>query len=63
MQRPWAGGTALWHNGSNTYWYVNVWLAPAKDFAVIIATNTGVDSAHKGTDEVAVAMIKKWLRD
>jgi len=59
--RPWAGGTTLWHNGSNTYWYVNVWLAPVKDFAVIIATNTGVDDAHKGTDEAAVAMIKKWL--
>jgi CubicO group peptidase (beta-lactamase class C family) len=61
MDRGWAGGKALWHNGSNTYWYVNMWLAPAKNFAVIIATNTGVADAHKGTDEVATATIKKWL--
>ena len=63
MERGWAGGKALWHNGSNTYWYVNMWLAPAKDFAVIVATNTAVDSAHQGTDDVAVAMIHKWLGD
>jgi len=60
-KRSWAGGTTLWHNGSNSLWYVNVWLAPAKDFAVIVATNTGADNAHNGTDEAAVAMIHKWL--
>lgn len=63
MERSWAGGKALWHNGSNTYWYVNVWLAPLKDFAVIVATNTAVDDAHQGTDDVATAMINKWLSD
>jgi CubicO group peptidase (beta-lactamase class C family) len=61
MERSWAGGKALWHNGSNTYWYVNVWLAPVKDFAVIVATNIDVSDANDGTDAVAVAMINKWL--
>ena len=31
LQRDWAGGNALRHNGSNTMWYVVMWLAPAKE--------------------------------
>jgi CubicO group peptidase (beta-lactamase class C family) len=61
LERPWAGGTALMHNGSNTMWYVVMWLAPEKNFAVIAATNMGGDGATKGCDEAATAMIKKWL--
>lgn len=26
--RSWANGPALWHNGSNTYWYALIWVAP-----------------------------------
>jgi CubicO group peptidase (beta-lactamase class C family) len=61
VQRGWAGGRALTHSGSNTMWFLVMWLAPEKDFAVITATNTGADDASKGCDEVAAAMIKKWL--
>jgi CubicO group peptidase (beta-lactamase class C family) len=61
LNRGWAGGRALWHNGSNTMWYIVMWLAPEKDFSVIVATNTGADNAAKGCDDVASAMIKKWL--
>lgn len=60
-KRSWAGGPALTHMGSNTMWYVVMWLAPAKDFAVIVGTNTAVGDTFKGCDEVAAAMIKKWL--
>lgn len=60
-QRGWAGGTALAHNGSNTKWYVVMWLAPVKDFAVIVATNTGQDNTDKGCGDAANAMIRKWL--
>jgi CubicO group peptidase (beta-lactamase class C family) len=60
-ERPWAGGTALWHNGSNTMWYVVMWLSPAKDFAVIVGTNTGQTDAAQGCDDVAGEMIGKWL--
>jgi hypothetical protein len=49
------------HNGSNTMWYVIMWLAPEKDFAVIAATNVGADKGQEGCDDVAVEMIKKWL--
>ena len=60
-ERGWAGGTALTHNGSNTLWYLVMWLAPEKNFAVIAATNIAGPDAEKGCDEVASAMIGKWL--
>ncbi len=61
LQRDWAGGTTLMHNGSNTMWYVVMWLAPAKDFAVIAATNIAGSDAEAGCDEAATLMIQKWL--
>jgi hypothetical protein len=61
LQRGWAGGRALMHNGSNTMWYIVMWLAPERDFSVIAATNTGADNTFDGCDDVAGAMIKKWL--
>ncbi len=63
VERSWAGGDgrALMHNGSNTMWYVLMWLAPNRDFAVISATNTGSGEIEEGCDAVAVEMIKKWL--
>jgi CubicO group peptidase (beta-lactamase class C family) len=60
-QRPWAGGTALMHNGSNTMWYLVMWLAPEKNFAVIAATNIAGEGAEKACDDAASAMIYKWL--
>jgi hypothetical protein len=30
--RPWDGGVALTHAGSNTTWFCDVWIAPDKDF-------------------------------
>lgn len=59
-QREWAGGKALTHNGSNTMWYLVMWLAPEKDLAVIVATNTGVGQTFQGCDEVAAQLIHKW---
>jgi CubicO group peptidase (beta-lactamase class C family) len=61
LQRGWAGGTTLWHNGSNTMWYMVMWLAPKKDFAVIAVTNIAGREAEQGCDEAATAMIQKWL--
>ena len=46
----------------NTMWYLVMWLAPAKDFAVIVATYTGAGDTFKGCDEVAAQMIKKWCQ-
>jgi CubicO group peptidase (beta-lactamase class C family) len=62
-KRGWAGGNALQHAGSNTQWYLVMWLAPGKNFSVVSATNIAGPDAEKGCDEVAAAMIKKWLAD
>ena len=61
LERGWAGGKALMHNGSNTMWYLVMWLAPEKNFAVIAATNIAGANAEKGCDDAASAMIQKWL--
>jgi CubicO group peptidase (beta-lactamase class C family) len=61
VKRDWAGGNAIWHNGSNTFWYVLMWLAPKKDFSVIAATNISGTGATTGCNKVFDAMVKKWL--
>lgn len=61
MKRSWAGGPVLWHNGSNTMWYLVMWLAPEKNFCVIAVTNIAGDDAEKACDDACVMMIKKWL--
>ena len=63
LKRGWAGGTALMHNGSNTMWYLVMWLAPEKNFAVVAATNIAGPDAEQGCDDACVAMIHKWLPD
>ena len=56
-KRPWAGGTALTHAGSNTMWYCVAWLAPKKNFAVLVMINQGGDGASRAADDVASALI------
>ena len=55
--RPWAGGRALTHAGSNTQNFAVAWMAPLRDFAVVVTTNQGGDEAFKGCDAVAGALI------
>ena len=62
VRRSWTGGDALNHTGSNTLWFSNAWLAPRRDFVVVVLTNVGGDDAAKATDEVAAQVIAGWLR-
>lgn len=52
--QPWAGGPALTHAGSNTMWFAVAWLAPEKDFAVLVACNQAND---KACNEAVLALI------
>lgn len=61
LERKWAGGLALMHNGSNTMFYVVIWMAPAKNCAVIVATNVGADKAFAGCDEAAAKLIDEFF--
>jgi CubicO group peptidase (beta-lactamase class C family) len=61
LEREWAGGRALMHNGSNTMFYIVVWMAPDRNCAVIVATNVGVDAAFAGCDEAASKLIQQFF--
>jgi CubicO group peptidase (beta-lactamase class C family) len=61
FDRAWAGGRALNHSGSNTYWYCTAWLAPRQDFGVLVATNKGGDAARDGCDAACVELIRLAL--
>ena len=61
-QRPWAGGRVLTHSGSNTMWYCVTWIAPERDFAVLVTCNQGGDAAAKACDEACAALIADHVR-
>ena len=70
VERSWAGGAALNHAGSNTSWYAVIWLAPARNFAVLVATNqgdkpggTGLRSGRQRLDpRIAVVPVRSFAR-
>ena len=63
-ERPWAGDEAnrmvLTHAGSNTMWFAVAWVAPARDFAVLVCCNQA-ERGDKAADEAAGAAIKDHL--
>lgn len=40
-RRDWGGGTVYTHIGTNTEYYATVWMAPERDFALLVCTNLG----------------------
>ncbi len=58
IERPWAGGRAFTHSGSNTMWYATIWIAPQRDFAVLVATNAGSDEASKACDAAITGLVQ-----
>ena len=60
VERGWAGGRALTHTGSNTMNFAVVWMAPKRDFAVLVVTNAGGEAAPKACDEVAGNLIRAY---
>ncbi len=61
VQREWAGGKALCHTGSNTMNFCNCWLAPAKNFGVLVCINQGGDKMFNASDDAATAMIGRYF--
>jgi CubicO group peptidase (beta-lactamase class C family) len=57
LERPWANGHALHHNGSNTMWYCVIWLAPRRDCAFMSVCNAGGDAAARATDAAIGALM------
>lgn len=59
--RPWAGGQALTHVGSNTMFYSVVWLAPHRQFAAVAACNTGEAAGFRACDAAVTLLVEKYL--
>ncbi len=62
-ERNWGGGRVLTHAGSNSMNYALVWMAPQRNFAVVVATNQGGDVASKACDQAAWVLIRRFLLD
>jgi CubicO group peptidase (beta-lactamase class C family) len=63
VNRSWGGGTVLTHGGSNTMFFAVMWLAPKKNFAVVVCTNLGGKGAETGVDRAAAALIREHLSE
>lgn len=62
LQRPWAGGTTLMHNGTNTMNYAVMWLAPGKKFGVVAACNIDSELGPQACDDAVSFVIGRFLK-
>jgi len=60
FERPW-GGKVLFHNGTNRTFYAIMWVAPEKEFSVVVASNIVNNKIAQAVDEVASQAIIKFL--
>jgi|GEM_PF-653942 len=59
--RAWAGGRTLHHVGGNMVNFSEIWLAPSKDFGVMVACNEGNPESAEACEAVAAALIERFL--
>jgi CubicO group peptidase (beta-lactamase class C family) len=60
-ERSWGGGRVFTHSGSNTQNFAVVWMAPNRNFAVLVAANQGGEAAAKTCDRVASKLVSRLL--
>lgn len=60
VHRTWAEGIALNHNGSNTQWFTNIWIAPNINWAVITCTNFGGNNAFNLSDQIFTYLLNNY---
>jgi CubicO group peptidase (beta-lactamase class C family) len=58
VNRPWANGTALTHTGSNTMWFVVVWVAPEINKAFMVGTNSYNENSFAVCDRIIGELIQ-----
>jgi CubicO group peptidase (beta-lactamase class C family) len=58
--RVWANGIAVYHEGTNQLWFANTWLAPARDFGLLVVTNSGGDRGYRATEATVSALIERF---
>lgn len=60
-ERDWAWGKVLRHRGSNSMNFAVVWMAPRRNFAVMVASNQGGGDVAKGCNEACWTLIQEYL--
>lgn len=60
-ERDWGSGRVLTHQGTNGMSFAVVWMAPNRNFAVLVACNQGQGEVAKACDEAVWELIKKYL--
>jgi CubicO group peptidase (beta-lactamase class C family) len=58
VNRSWGGGKVLNHAGDNTMNFATVWIAPKRDFAILICVNQSGQAAARAADDATVALMK-----
>ncbi len=58
VNRTWANGITLMHNGSNTMWYVVVWVAPEINRAFMVGTNSYDENSSTVCDRIIGELIQ-----
>lgn len=58
--RSWANGRVLTHNGSNRFFFSSIWLAPARDIAILVATNEGDESTQAACDQAIEQLVRAF---
>jgi CubicO group peptidase (beta-lactamase class C family) len=61
VSRPWAGGQAITHAGSNTMFFAVVWLAPARNRGFLAVCNQGGDASESACDSLIGSLIGDFL--
>ena len=56
-----AAGLVLFHDGSNTMNYATAWLAPRRDFAVLVVANQGMPAGEESCHEAREQILKRFL--
>lgn len=56
VEREWGAGKVFNHCGCNTMYFADVWMAPKKDFSILVCANLGQD-AFSATDEAVAELI------
>lgn len=56
----WANGVTAYHEGTNQMWYASTWLAPARDFGMLVVTNAGGDRGYRATESTVSALIERF---
>lgn len=60
MEIDWSPRPLLFHGGSNTKNVAQIWLDTGKDFAMVLMTNIGGETAEQGLYAVAGMLYRRF---